>query len=135
MSRFTFSKRSLKNLDGVHPNLVAVVVLALRNSAVDFTVVEGLRDLETQKKNVAKGVSQTMNSRHLKQSDGYGHAVDLYPYYAGSVQVNAPEEKFRAIADAMQKAADNLGFIITWGGTWKTLVDTPHFQYEGTIKG
>lgn len=130
MVKFHFSTRSLRNLSGVHPNLIAVVGLALSQSVVDFTVVEGLRDIETQRQNISKGVSQTMNSRHLKQDDGFGHAVDLYPYFDGSVQVEAPEEAFRGIAYAMQSAADTLGIRITWGGSWKSFVDMPHFQYE-----
>lgn len=129
-----FSNRSLRALDGVHPNLIAVVRLALVQSDVDFTVVEGLRALETQRQNVAKGVSQTLNSLHLKQKDGFGHAVDLYPYYDGSVQVEAPVAFFKQIAEAMEKAADTLGVRITWGGTWKSLVDNPHFQYEGEVR-
>lgn len=59
MGKFHFSGRSLRNLSGVHPNLIAVAGLALSESIVDFTVVEGLRDIETQRQNVAKGVSQT----------------------------------------------------------------------------
>ncbi len=31
---------------------------------------------------------------------------------------------------AMLKAAAELGVKITWGGTWKTLVDMPHYQIE-----
>ena len=104
-----FSARSLAALDGVHPALVAVTRLALVRSAVDFTVVEGLRP----------------------QADGFGHAVDLYPFYDGSVQVNAPAACFRQIADAMRAAADELGVRLGWGGDWKTLVDMPHFQFEG----
>lgn len=133
MGKFHFSSRSLRALAGVHPGLIAVAWLALMRSKVDFTVVEGLRDLETQRQNVAKGVSQTMKSRHLRQEDGFGHAVDLYPYLDGSVQVNAPEEAFQGIAYAMQSAADELGVRITWGGSWKTFKDMPHFQYEGEI--
>lgn len=37
-----------------------------------------MRDIETQRKYLATGKSTTMNSKHLKQSDGYSHAVDLY---------------------------------------------------------
>lgn len=43
-----FSKRSLNNLEGVHPKLRAVVEAALQRSEVDFTVVEGLRTYERQ---------------------------------------------------------------------------------------
>ena len=40
---FRFSARSEARLEGVHPDLVRVVRAALGHSAVDFTVVEGLR--------------------------------------------------------------------------------------------
>lgn len=126
-----FSERSLAALNGVHPDLVAVTRLALARTRMDFTVVEGLRTLEKQRENVARGVSQTMNSKHLAQADGFGHAVDLYPFYERRVQVNAPAACFRLIADAMREAADELGVSIIWGGDWKTLVDMPHFQLGG----
>jgi peptidoglycan L-alanyl-D-glutamate endopeptidase CwlK len=122
---YTFSQRSESNLTGVHPGLVAVVRKALEICETDFTVVEGLRTLARQKELVARGASQTMNSRHLK-----GEAVDLYPFYDGRVQVSAPHGKFRQISLAMTRAAAELGLVITWGGTWKTLVDMPHYQIE-----
>ena len=125
-----FSTRSLKALSGVHPDLIAVTRLALSRCVVDFTVVEGVRDLETQKRNVAKGVSQTLKSRHLVQDDGFGHAVDVYPFIDGSVRVEAPDEDFKAIAYAMKSAAEELGVIITWGGDWKSFCDMPHYQIE-----
>lgn len=125
MSNFKFGKRSIDNLYEVHPDLVAVVHRALKLSTIDFTVIEGLRTLERQKQLVAQGVSKTMNSYHLK-----GKAVDLYPYYDGKVQVNAPVSKFDAIAKAMNEAANELGVTITCGKDWKTLVDRPHYQIE-----
>lgn len=127
---YKLSSRSLKNLEGVHPDLVRVVKRALEVSSLDFTVIEGLRDIETQRKYVARGASKTMKSRHLKQTDGYGHAVDIYPYYDGSVQVHAPFSKFKLVANAMKTAASELGVKITWGGDWKTFVDGPHYQIE-----
>lgn len=133
-----FSNRSKRNLEGVHPDLVKCCEIALQLSESDFTVIEGLRSIETQKEYVARGVSKTMKSRHLLQHDGYGHAVDLYPYYNGSVQVKGAtkaeqqeiEKHWRMIAVAMKKAADELGIAITWGGDWKSFVDMPHFQLE-----
>ncbi len=127
---FQFSKRSLNNLVGVHPKLVSCVHRALQLTEQDFTVIEGLRSLETQRKYVAKGVSKTLKSYHLEQRDGYGHAVDLYPYYDGSVQCEAPKARFDKIAKAMKQAASELGITITWGGDWKGAWDTPHFQLE-----
>lgn len=119
-----FSERSEKNLVGVNADLVAVTRRALEISEVDFTVVEGLRTLERQKKLLAEKKSQTLKSRHL-----IGEAVDLYPFYDGQVQVAAPHEKYRQISRAMLAAADELGVRITWGGDWKML-DMPHYQIE-----
>ena len=127
---YVFSSRSLKAMEGVHPLLVKVVVLALKKSEIDLTVVEGLRTLDKQKEYFAKGASKTLKSKHLKQLDGFGHAVDLYPYYDGKVQVNAPKEKFELIANAMKQAAKEIGVKITWGGDWKTFPDCPHFQID-----
>lgn len=127
---YAFSARSRNNLQGIHPDLIRVCKRALELSPVDFTVVEGLRDIERQRKLFAEGKSLTMKSRHLPQPDGYGHAVDLYPFYDGKVQVHAPSSVFRQVADAMKAAARELGVTITWGGDWKRLVDTPHYQIE-----
>jgi len=69
-----YSARSLKNLNGIHPDLRRVIDRALLDSPLDFVVIEGLRTKERQKQLVASGASKTMNSRHLT-----GHAVDLVP--------------------------------------------------------
>lgn len=135
---FKLSKRSLNNLVEVHPTLVDIVKRAIEITEQDFTVVEGLRTIEKQREYVAKGVSKTMKSYHLKQDDGYGHAVDLYPYYNGSVQVEAPFSKFKLISEAMLKAAKESGVTITWGADWDrdgdtrdhSFVDSPHYQIE-----
>jgi hypothetical protein len=52
---FTFSERSLNNLKGVHPKLVAVVHRALELSTIDFTVIEGVRSQERQNELWAQG--------------------------------------------------------------------------------
>lgn len=128
-----FSQRSLNNLQGVHPDLVLCVKAALQASEVDFTVVEGMRTLEKQREYFSKGASRTMRSYHLRQPDGFAHAVDLYPYFDGKVQVTAPDRYWRMIAVAMKKVAADIGVRITWGGDWKSFCDMPHYQYEGRI--
>ena len=59
---FKLSKRSESRLEGVDPGLVSVVKRAIELTRVDFGVIEGLRTLETQKKYVAAGKSQTLKS-------------------------------------------------------------------------
>ncbi len=72
---FRLSQRSLDRLSGVKPQLVAVVRRAIELTTVDFGVTEGLRTIETQRRYVDTGKSQTMDSRHLT-----GDAVDLVAY-------------------------------------------------------
>jgi len=118
---FAFSKRSLKNLEGVHPDLVRVVRRALELTEVDFVVVEGIRTLEKQRQYVESGASKTMNSRHLT-----GHAVDLIAWVDRTV--NWSLIYYEKIAAAMKEAGSELGIPVEWGGDWKTFKDGPHFQ-------
>lgn len=108
---FAFGKTSEAKLVGVHADLVRVVRCALSLSEVDFSVIEGLRSLDTQRKLVASGASQSLDGRHLT-----GHAVDLAPFVAGSIRWDWPPV-FK-IADAMLRAARMEGVPIRWGGAW-----------------
>lgn len=134
MPKLQLSQRSLLRLAGVHPRLVAVVKLAILRTPVDFTVVEGLRTAERQRELVAKGASQTQNSLHLRQPDGYGRAVDLAPLVDGAI----PWEEwhyFADLADVVKSCAAELSVPVEWGGDWKTLKDGPHFQIPRDWKG
>ena len=123
---FKLSARSLSKLEGVHPDLVKVVKLAIELTDVDFGVTEGLRTIERQRELVAKGASKTMNSRHIT-----GHAVDLVAYVGREVRWDWP--LFHKIAAAMKQAANALGVPITWGGDWKSFPDGPHFELDRSV--
>lgn len=118
---YVLGPRSLKRLDGVHPDLVRVVERAITMTPVDFTVLEGRRTLSRQKQLVAAGASKTMNSRHLT-----GHAVDLGAYVAGSVRWDW--NLYYRIAEAVKEAARIERVPIEWGGDWRTFKDGPHWQ-------
>lgn len=121
---FKLGSTSIKRLEGVYPPLRSVVEHAISLSRQDFTVLEGLRTVEQQKRNVAKGVSKTMNSYHLPQPDGYAYAVDLVPWIKGQLVWDWPG--CYLIALAMDEAATEQGVAenIRWGGVWdKRLID------------
>ena len=120
---YRLGRRSLENLDGVHPDLVAVVHEAISITRQDFTVIEGLRTRERQKELVANGFSTTMNSRHIT-----GHAVDMIPYPIPHDWDRYRPHQWLDIEEAMKLSAKRQGVSIEWGGQWRTFVDRPHWQ-------
>jgi len=126
---FKLSNRSLKKLEGVHPDMVATVKRAIELTNVDFGVTYGVRTLAEQKKLYESGRSQTMKSKHLIQGDGYSHAVDLVAYDGSDViwEINVYDN----IADAMAAAAMEVGCAIKWGAAWSV---GNIARYDGTME-
>lgn len=122
----TLNKKSLDRLSGVHPDLVAVVKLAIELSDIDFQVIEGVRSKARQEQLFKAGASQTLNSRHLT-----GHAVDLAALVNDSIRWDWP--LYFKIADAIKKAATQLKIKIVWGGDWRTFKDGPHFELSKEV--
>jgi peptidoglycan L-alanyl-D-glutamate endopeptidase CwlK len=132
--------RSLTNLVGVHPKLIAVVKRAIAISKQDFLVLEGVRTPARQRELYAQGrtkqgrkVTWTLTSNHFKNpKTGYGHAVDLCPF---PVDWNTAA-KFDAIYRAMMQAALELKTPIRSGMDWDRdgklreakETDSPHFE-------
>lgn len=113
---YRLSRRSLRNLQGVHPDLVKVVHEAILRTPVDFVVIEGLRTVARQRELVASGASQTMDSRHIT-----GHAVDLAAWVG---EIRWDMGLYYQIAATVQKAAKTLAVPIRWGGCWLRLDTT-----------
>ena len=121
-SSYRLSNKSLERLSKVHSDLQRVVKRAIEITDVDFMVGEGLRSLSRQRQLVAKGASQTMNSRHLT-----GHAVDLIALDEKG-DVTWHWNYYWSIVDAMEKSAKELGIPIEAGARWKSFPDGPHYQ-------
>ncbi len=118
---YKLGTRSLQNLSGVHPDLVTVVKLAISITEQDFTVIEGIRNINRQRELVKAGKSTTMNSRHIT-----GHAVDMVPWPVDWNDL----ERFEVMSEAMKQAAEELDIPIVWGGDWKSFYDAPHFELD-----
>lgn len=123
-----FSARSLRNLVGVHPDLIRVVGLGMNLYPHDMTVIEGLRTLARQKELVAQGASQTLNSRHLK-----GFAVDLLPIDPATGKGTYDWKFYHPLGDAIKAAAKELDIEVDWGGDWKSFKDGPHFELRRSV--
>ena len=126
---FKLSNRSKKKLEGVHPDMVAVVERAIELTKVDFGGTYGVRTVEEQEKVVASGRSQTMKSKHLIQDSGYSHAVDVVAYDGSNViwELTVYDD----ICDAFKKAALDLGVAVKWGAAWS---EGDIRSYKGTAE-
>jgi peptidoglycan L-alanyl-D-glutamate endopeptidase CwlK len=117
----SFSRRSKQKLETCHPDIQKVFNKVIET--VDCTILEGVRDLETQKEYVRTGRSTTLKSKHLKQSDGYSHAVDvaIYPIKWGSL---SGEKQIRELArnymfaGYVKAVADNMNIKFRLGADW-----------------
>ncbi len=138
---FALSQRSRANMAGVHPDLVRVVELGITLSPHDFAVGEGVRAVAREMELFKAGFSHTLDSKHLVQSDGFGHAVDLIA--VGDLNadgtVDAHDKSltwnkliYADIAGAMKLAALKLRVSIRWGGDFgPRFFDGPHFELAG----
>lgn len=131
-----------EKLEGVHPQLVEIVKNAVLKLPFSVLVVEGVRSLERQRELYAQGrnkpgkiVTWTMSSKHIRQVDGFGHAVDLVPYIDGKIDWT-PGKNFDTIADALFEVAKASKTRIRWGADWdqdgkrreRGETDSPHFE-------
>jgi len=102
---------------------------------MDFTVLEGHRGEERQNELQAAGKSQLRypNSKH---NTFPSMAVDIAPWVNGTISWNWDD--FNPLADHILDTWAMLvldgrtsgGFKLTWGGTWRSFPDGPHFQLD-----
>jgi len=114
-----------------------MVEQAITLTPADFCVVEGggMRSPEQAADNAKRGTG-VLNSMHIRQPDGYGHAVDLVAFADGKPNWNRLE-LYKLIRPAVLQAAAMVGIPIQHGADWdidgitaeKGEWDWPHWQF------
>jgi hypothetical protein len=129
---YKYSKKSMARLETCHPDIQKVLLEAIKH--VDLTIIEGVRTREIQEEYVRTGKSKTMNSKHLKQSDGYSHAVDVmaWPIKWNDWKRNAYVNGF--LVGLAQGMGVKLRSGIDWDGDFDvsehTFLDAPHLELD-----
>jgi peptidoglycan L-alanyl-D-glutamate endopeptidase CwlK len=154
-----YGARSKKNFEGVHPDLVKVLTYVLEVYGFDHTIVSGVRSDDEQIALYAKGRDSSGNivdpsrvvthvdginkrSNHQTKSDGYGHAVDAYPYPIDLSRKRLSVVRYYHMASYVKAAAIELftngeiSHLVRWGGDWDSdnvfsdqkFHDLPHYE-------
>lgn len=127
-----FSKISQDRLNTCHPDIQKVFNEVIKH--IDCSILQGVRTVEEQEELVRSGKSKTMNSKHLKQDDGYSHAVDVMCY---PIQWDNWNRNY-IFAGYVKGVADSMGIKLRLGADWDGDFDTkdqnfhdlPHFEIK-----
>lgn len=125
---FHLGRGSRHRLQGVHGDLVQVVERAIQLTAVDFTVLEGVRSTERQQR-LFENKATLLDGVNRRSRHQTGHAVDLGALVDGEIRWDWP--LYNRLGLAMKTAAAQLEIPLEWGGDWKRFPDGPHFQLPG----
>lgn len=143
-----FSKTSLRRREGVHPNLCRLfdrIVLKFDCIVLSYG---GVRKLELQQWLVDNGKSKTLNSKHLVQPSGFGHALDVAPYWREVPHVRWPSQQegveamvevwkvWSAFGGYVRGIAESLEISVRHGADWDSdwefgdqhFTDSPHWE-------
>ena len=124
--------RSIRNLSGVHPDLVLVIQKAFESitsdSHITFKVTEGVRTMRRQEELYALKKTKTLKTRHVPENNKcrMSCAVDVVAVVDG--QVSWDFYNYTILASYIKASAAKLCIPIVWGGDWKSFKDGPHFQ-------
>lgn len=136
-----FSAVSRAKLETCDSRLVQLFESIVAN--YDCTVEGGARTLEEQRANVAKGVSKTLDSKHVVTPEHpLSRAIDVAPYPVrwpaiGTSSYVHDVGRFYHFAGYVKAMADTLNILIVWGGAWSGDImsnkfdDLDHFELEG----
>jgi len=119
-----YDKRNRDNIAKLGDNTKAAALKLyayLVKEQIDVLIYETIRSLATQKANVAKGASQTLQSYHI-----VGQALDFV--MVDSKGAAKWDGYYSADAKKLVAEAKRLGF--EWGGDWKSFHDAPHLQFN-----
>lgn len=147
MNKYNFGERSLEQLATLHPDLQLIMLESLKNTDVDFSLVEGHRTVERQNKLYKKGLSKIDGIKTIGKHNVYpSEAVDIVIYtsnrdmrkriaydfihlaYVGGVITSTAKQLF---------VQGKISHLIRWGLNWdrdgilkfdQTFIDAPHFE-------
>lgn len=137
-----FSERTKRNLEGLNGRFLDVLQPFLHEATrlaaargLTLEVISGLRTWEEQEALYAQGRTKpgprVTNARPGSSWHNFGLAVDLGLFdgktYVDGADPARAERVYREIAEIGRE------YGLEWGGNWRKIKDTPHFEYHPGI--
>lgn len=118
-----FSSQSAAKLATCHPDLQRLFNAVIQT--YDCIILEGHRNRTAQEAAFAAGKTE-LHYPHGNHNKIPSQAVDAMPYPI----VWNDTQGIKAFAAFVLATASQLDIPITWGGSWETLVDMPHYELK-----
>lgn len=124
---------SIERIKKLHPKVRATFTQFIEESETKLGVIlrvsQGLRTIDEQNQLYAQGRTKpgkiVTNAKGGSSYHNYGLAIDLVELKDGKVNWDFDYSKLKVIADK---------YGIVWGGTFKSIVDKPHFEISFGFK-
>jgi peptidoglycan LD-endopeptidase CwlK len=111
------------DVEALHPELrVLLMGIKVLKPDTSFKILETIRTEADQAEAVRQGRSKTMESLHIKQPDGWAHAVDLVPVVEGRLSWDWADVFI--FVNEVRDVAKTLNLRIRWGGCWEDITAT-----------
>ena len=123
---YKWGKSSLNNLKSCDKRLQDMANMMLARSDFDLTITCGFRGEQEQNDAFLRGASKAKFGQS-KHNTMPSQAIDICPY---PINWDTNDRRWQEMALNAMWCAGKLGINITWGGSFKSLKDLPHFQLE-----
>lgn len=144
MKNFSFSDRSLEELNTCHEDLILIAKESISISDIDFGISEGNRSTERQAELYRKGLSKIDGVNVLGKHNYYpSKAFDVFVYVPNKPKLSYDYNHLCYVGGVITSTANRLykegkiTHLVRWGANWdkdqeiisdQTFQDLPHFE-------
>ena len=123
---YKWGKTSTDRLATCDKRLQDMANMMLSRSDFDLTITCGYRTEEEQNEAYKQGKSKAVYGQS-KHNAFPSKAIDICPY---PINWDPKDKRWQEMALNAMWCAGNLGFEITWGGSFKSIMDCPHIEIK-----
>lgn len=119
----SFGKSSTRKLSSCDQRLQDICNEAIKH--FDFSVICGFR-CEAEQNAAYNGGASQLDWPNSKHNSTPSPAMDLTPWPLNWQD----EQSFIELSKVIMAVAERQGTKLTWGGSWVSLVDMPHYELD-----